>query len=50
MCCSALMEGDEVSEGGAAVVRELLGLPLPVAPSRDVLAVGVDEGDFPEAS
>lgn len=44
------MEGDEVSEGAADVVREWLGLLLPVAPSRAVLAVGVDEGDFPEAS
>lgn len=43
------MEGDGVSEG-AVLVGEWLGLLAPVAPSRAVLAVGVDEGDFPEAS
>lgn len=49
MCCSTLMEGDGVSEG-AVLVGGWLGLLAAVAPSRAVLAVGVDEGDFPEAS
>lgn len=49
MCCSTLMEGDGVSDG-AVVVGEWLDLLAPVAPSKAVLLVGVDKGDFPEAS
>lgn len=49
MCCSALMEGDVVSEG-KVVVCEWLGLLAPVVPSTEVLAVGVEEGDFPDVS
>lgn len=49
MCCSALMEGDGVSEG-AVIVGEWLGPLAPVAPSKALLAVGVEEGDFPEGS
>lgn len=47
MCCSALIVGDGVSEGA---VREWLDLLAAVVPSRAALAVGVGEGDFPEAS
>lgn len=46
---SALMEGDGVSDG-VVVVGEWLGLLAPVAPSRALPAVGVEEGDFPEDS
>lgn len=49
MFCSALMEGDGVSERAVAV-GEWLGLLAPFAPSRAVLGVGVAEGDFLEAS
>lgn len=49
MCCSALMDGDGVSDG-AVVVGEWLGLLVPVTPSKAVLAVGVEQRDFPEAS